>query len=100
MCRKNYFNVSPPLCRAIINNIAVTSIVLLFQLEELYVEILYTILHMLGCDVEQEDQTKLVGHLKAAFHMEDEKHETLYDIACMKEVQLIKYALRDFFLYL
>ena len=38
-------------------------------MEELYVEILYTIFHMIGCDAEKTDQGALVDHLKEAFHM-------------------------------
>jgi hypothetical protein len=29
-----------------------------FQVEELYVEILYTILHMIGCDADRQDQVR------------------------------------------
>ncbi len=34
---------------------------LFFQVEELYVEILYTILHMIGCDADREEQAELVS---------------------------------------
>ena len=57
------------------------------QLEELYVEILYSILHMIGCDVEREEQTALIYHLKDAFHMDMDKHAQLLDIASMREVR-------------
>ena len=39
------------------------------QLDDLYVEILYTILHMIGCEVKQEEQVELIIHLKNVFHM-------------------------------
>lgn len=49
-------------------------------------EILYTILHMIGCDAEREEQNALIAHLKNAFSMTDEKHAKLLDIASMREV--------------
>ena len=61
-----------------------------FQLEELYVEILYTILHMIGCDAEREEQKDLIEHLQDAFHMSDDKHATLLDIASMREVKQLE----------
>ena len=50
-------------------------------------EILYSILHMIGCDVEREEQTALIYHLKDAFHMDMDKHAQLLDIASMREVR-------------
>ena len=52
-----------------------------FQLDELYVEIMYCILHMIGSDAEREEQAALIGHLREAFHMDDDKHAQLSDIA-------------------
>ena len=63
---------------------------LLFQMEELYVEILYTIFHMIGCDAEKTETHVLVEHLKDAFHMDDDKHGQLYDIATMREEPYLK----------
>ena len=60
------------------------------QMEELYVEILYTILHMIGADVDKSEISPLVEHLKEAFHMDDEKHEQLLDIATMREEPYLK----------
>ena len=34
----------------------------------------------------QISETELISHVQAAFHMEDDKHEQLFDIATMKEV--------------
>ena len=59
-------------------------------MEELYVEILYTILHMIGCDAEKTETAALVNHLQEAFHMEDEKHLQLLDIATMREEPYLK----------
>ena len=51
------------------------------QLDELYVEIMYCILHMIGSEAEREEQAALVAHLREAFHMDDDKHNQLSDIA-------------------
>ena len=59
------------------------------QLEDLYVEILYTILHMIGCDADQQRKMELFKHLQSAFFMENEKHQQLLDIASMREVVLL-----------
>jgi len=45
------------------------------KVDELYIEVLYTILHMIGCDAEKDEQAVLVGHLKEAFHIDNTKHE-------------------------
>lgn len=58
----------------------------MLTLEDLYVEILYTILHMIGCDADKEHQMSLILHLQKAFHMENEKHKQLLNIATMREV--------------
>ena len=58
----------------------------LLQLEDLYVEILYTILHMIGSDADHQRKLELFKHLQAAFFMENEKHQQLLDIASMREV--------------
>ena len=59
-------------------------------MEELYVEILYTILHMIGCDADKGEIAPLVDHLKEAFHMDDDKHAQLLDIATMREEPYLK----------
>ena len=56
------------------------------QLDDLYVEILYTILHMIGCEVKQEEQVELIIHLKNAFHMDEDRHRQLLETATMREV--------------
>jgi BAI1-associated protein 3 len=60
------------------------------QLEELYVEILYCMLHMIGSDAEREQQSSLIEHLQDAFHMTDEKHCQFADIASMREEPYLK----------
>ena len=61
------------------------------QLEDLYVEILYTILHMIGCDADQQKKLQLIQHLQNAFFMEQDKHQQLLDIASMREVKFIHF---------
>ena len=58
----------------------------IFQLDDLYVEILYTILHMIGCEVNQDEQVELILHLKNAFHIEEDRHRQLLETATMREV--------------
>ena len=75
----------------------------LLTVEELYVEVLYTVLHMIGCDIDQVcrtwnsrvcrkwfqvNETELINYVQEAFHMESEKHQQLLEIATMKEVLL------------
>lgn len=56
------------------------------QIEELYSEILYEILHNVGCDVESnEEQSDIIRYLQQAFHLEDEKHEALLEAVRAKE---------------
>lgn len=56
------------------------------QIEELYSEILFEVLHNVGCDVESnEEQTQIINYLKEAFHLEDDKHNLLLDAARAKE---------------
>ncbi len=45
----------------------------MLTLEELYVEVLYCVLHMIGCDAERDERDALIKHLRDAFHMTDDK---------------------------
>jgi len=62
----------------------------LLTVEELYVEVLYTVLHMIGCDIDQVNEAELISYVKDAFHMEEEKHQQLLEIATMKEEPYLK----------
>jgi len=62
----------------------------LLTVEELYVEVLYTVLHMIGCDVDQVSETELINYVRDAFHMDEEKHQQLLEIATMKEEPYLK----------
>ena len=59
------------------------------QLDDLYVEIMYTILHMIGCEVQKEEQIELILHLKNAFHMDEDRHRQLLDTATMREAKTL-----------
>lgn len=57
-----------------------------FQIDELYSEILYEILHNVGCDVSYEiGQTALFSYIQEAFKMSSEKHNQLLTGAEEKE---------------
>jgi len=62
----------------------------LLTVEELYVEVLYTILHMIGCDTGEVNEVELIKHVQSSFHMDQEKHEQLLEIATMKEEPYLK----------
>ncbi|XP_071447692.1 protein unc-13 homolog 4B isoform X2 [Hetaerina americana] len=55
-----------------------------WNLEELYSEILYEIIHMIGDDSEEEKE-ELYGYLREAFKFSEEKHCSLLETARSKE---------------
>lgn len=57
-----------------------------WNIEELYSEILFEILHIVGCDASDEEQrTPLFSYLQEAFKLDDEKHNELLETARAKE---------------
>ncbi|KAJ8953785.1 hypothetical protein NQ314_007215 [Rhamnusium bicolor] len=55
-------------------------------IEELYTEILYEILHNVGCDVNYEvGQTALFSYTQDAFKITNDKHRSLMEVAEQKE---------------
>jgi hypothetical protein len=59
------------------------------QIEELYSEVLYEILHIVGCDASvEEERTPLFCYLQEAFKLDLEKHNHLLEIARAKEVNV------------
>ncbi|KAJ9587180.1 hypothetical protein L9F63_019299, partial [Diploptera punctata] len=57
-----------------------------WNIEELYSEILYEILHIVGCDASTEDeQSQLFNYLQQSFKLDDEKHNHLLEMARQKE---------------
>ena len=61
------------ICRTVRQSV-IFSLPTSLKLDELYVEIMYCILHMIGSDAEREEQSALITHLREAFHMDDDKH--------------------------
>lgn len=60
------------------------------DVEELYMDCVYSVLHMIGCDVNQEDQWNLVEHLRKAFHLEPKRHLELYEIVSCRPQPSVK----------
>ncbi|XP_069677889.1 protein unc-13 homolog 4B isoform X4 [Periplaneta americana] len=57
-----------------------------WNIEELYSEILYEILHIVGCDAsDEEHRNPLFSYLQEAFKLDDEKHNELLETARAKE---------------
>jgi len=57
-----------------------------WNIEELYSEILYEILHVVGCDASaEEERTPLFDYLQEAFKLDYEKHSLLLEMARAKE---------------
>lgn len=57
----------------------------MFQIDELYSEILYEILHIIGTDVAAQ-QEALLQYLQEVFKLDSDKHNTLLDQVKAKEV--------------
>lgn len=65
--------------------------VVVWQIDELYSEVLYEVIHTVGCMAEAGEQDVLFLYLQKAFRLDSEKHETLLQQAQSKEVSTIKY---------
>jgi hypothetical protein len=71
--------------------VVVVVIIIIFdkQIEELYSEVLYEILHIIGCDANaEEERTLLFSYLQEAFKLDHEKHNHLLEMARAKEVNV------------
>ncbi|KAL1114982.1 hypothetical protein AAG570_007805, partial [Ranatra chinensis] len=55
------------------------------QIDELYLEVLYEILHIVGSDFDSSQKEALFQYLKDAFKLDDEKHSELLQLAEQKE---------------
>ncbi len=51
------------------------------NVEALYVDCLYTVLNMIGCDADRDCQFQFVEHLRKAFKFDSKKHLELYEMA-------------------
>ncbi|PNF14104.1 unc-13-like protein 4B [Cryptotermes secundus] len=57
-----------------------------WNIEELYSEVLYEILHIVGCDASaEEERTPLFCYLQETFKLDHEKHNHLLEMARAKE---------------
>ncbi|XP_014244942.1 protein unc-13 homolog 4B isoform X2 [Cimex lectularius] len=63
---------------------AIISDVIGLNIDELYEEVLYEILHTVGCDSDYDNET-LFSYLKDAFKMDEEKHAEAMRVAKEKE---------------
>jgi hypothetical protein len=62
-------------------------IIIAQQIEELYSEVLYEILHVVGCDASAEEQrAPLFSYLQEAFKLDNDTHYHLLEMARAKEV--------------
>uniref|UniRef100_A0A1B6LQM9 Uncharacterized protein n=1 Tax=Graphocephala atropunctata TaxID=36148 RepID=A0A1B6LQM9_9HEMI len=57
------------------------------NIEELYSEVLYEVIHTVGCMAEAEERDVIFNHLQKSFRLDPEKHELLLQQAKSKEVQ-------------
>lgn len=63
----------------------------LVDVEELYTETIYSLLHMIGNDAPDESmQFGLIEHLRKAFRVEPAKHLLLYEKAVSKDPPQLK----------
>ena len=46
---------------------------------ELYTEVLYNLLHMIGKDADRNGQFEMIEHLRKAFHIEPKEHLEIYN---------------------
>lgn len=60
-----------------------------FQIEELYSEVLYEVIHTVGCMAESGEQEVLFHYLQKAFRLDPERHDVLFKQAQSKEVLLL-----------
>nr|CAD7430428.1 unnamed protein product [Timema monikensis] len=65
-------------------------LLVVLQIEELYSEILYEILHVVGCDASAEEERDALFHyLQEAFKLDNDTHTALMDRASVKELPLL-----------
>uniref|UniRef100_A0A1B6MMV1 C2 domain-containing protein n=1 Tax=Graphocephala atropunctata TaxID=36148 RepID=A0A1B6MMV1_9HEMI len=55
------------------------------NIEELYSEVLYEVIHTVGCMAEAEERDVIFNHLQKSFRLDPEKHELLLQQAKSKE---------------
>ena len=53
---------------------------------ELYTQVLYNLLHMIGKDADRNGQFEMIEHLRKAFHIEPKEHLEIYTQVCINIV--------------
>lgn len=61
--------------------------------EDLYLDVLYCLIHMIGCDTKKINQFELVEHLRKAFQIEPKRHLELYNEVSVKPDPRVKLSL-------
>ena len=51
------------------------------DVEKLYVDVMHSLLNMIGCDADRDNQFKMIEHLRKAFKFEPKEHLQLYECA-------------------
>lgn len=88
-----------PLSTLLFNNVNVKVFnlaVVVWQIDELYSEVLYEVIHTVGCMAEAGEQDVLFLYLQKAFRLDSEKHENLLQQAQSKEVPTLTNSLYMF----
>ena len=60
------------------------------DVEDLYSEVIYCLLHMIGNDAPDQSITQLIEHLRKAFRVDPQKHLVLFDKASARDSPVLK----------
>ena len=60
------------------------------DVEDLYSEVIYCLLHMIGNDAPDQSINQLIEHLRKAFRVDPQKHLVLFDKASTRESPVLK----------
>ena len=60
------------------------------DVEDLYCEVIYCLLHMIGNDAPEESTHQLIEHLRKAFRVDPQKHLLLHDKALTRDAPQLK----------
>ena len=75
----------------ICRNIYICITYLFLDVEDLYSEVIYCILHMIGNDAPDESMRfQFIEHLRKAFRVDSQKHILLYEKAASRDKPLVK----------
>ena len=69
----------------------IITIYLFLDVEDLYSEVIYCILHMIGNDAPDESMRfQFIEHLRKAFRVDPQKHILLYEKAASRDKPMVK----------